>query len=249
MSLAGSELAACNAKVIDVALKYGYESPDSFAKAFQKFHGILPSAAHTNGSCLNSFSRLVLKISLEGGTIMNYKIEEKPEMILTGYKKRFTGVPYGPDREEQEGQLFITTRAKQWMLRGANIRNSNMVTDICVITNVDDDGYDFYYAAKLGEYERENINNSEITGIDCMEQFGFENIVIPKQTYAIFTTEKQQYPVAEYMDIRQRIVSQWLPSTDWVLAEAPELSMYCWWSGEKKLERYIEIWLPVEKAR
>jgi len=77
LSLAGAELAASDAKVIDVALKYGYESPDSFAKAFQKFHGILPSQAHNNGSNLKSFSRLVLKFSLEGGIIMNYRIEKK----------------------------------------------------------------------------------------------------------------------------------------------------------------------------
>lgn len=93
LSLAGSELATSDIKVIDVAMKYGYESPDSFAKAFQKFHGVTPSSARMNGSKLRSFSRLILKISLEGGKLMNYRIEEKPEMILTGYKKHFTGAP------------------------------------------------------------------------------------------------------------------------------------------------------------
>jgi len=86
LSLAGRELATTNAKVIDVAMKYGYESPDSFAKAFQKFHGILPSQARNNGSILKSFSRLVLKFSLEGGTTMNYRIETKPALTLLGYK-------------------------------------------------------------------------------------------------------------------------------------------------------------------
>ena len=65
LSLAGQELASSDVKVIDVALKYGYESPDGFTKAFQKFHGILPSEARAKGSNLKSFSRLVLKISLE----------------------------------------------------------------------------------------------------------------------------------------------------------------------------------------
>ena len=78
LSLAGAELAAGNAKVIDVALKYGYESPDSFVKSFQKFHGILPSQARNNGSTLKSYSHLVLKFSLEGGTIMKYRIQTKP---------------------------------------------------------------------------------------------------------------------------------------------------------------------------
>ena len=75
-------------------MKYGYESPDSFAKAFQRFHGVTPSSARMKGSKLRSFSHLILKISLEGGKLMNYRIEEKPEMILTGYKKHFTGAPY-----------------------------------------------------------------------------------------------------------------------------------------------------------
>ena len=93
LSLAGAELANTKTKVIDIALKYRYDSPDSFAKAFQKFHGMLPSQARNNGSNLKSFSRLVLKFSLEGGTVMNYRIEEKEEMILTGYKRHFRAFP------------------------------------------------------------------------------------------------------------------------------------------------------------
>ena len=58
LSLAGTELAEGGAKVIDVAAKYGYESPDSFCKAFQKFHGITPSQARSGGAVLKSFSRL-----------------------------------------------------------------------------------------------------------------------------------------------------------------------------------------------
>ena len=93
LSLAGTELATSNAKVIDIAMKYGYESPDSFAKAFKKFHGILPSQVRNNGNNLKSFSRLVLKFSLEGGSTMNYRIELKDEMIFTGYKRKFSGTP------------------------------------------------------------------------------------------------------------------------------------------------------------
>ncbi len=122
LSMAGNELAQGNVKVIDVALKYGYESPDSFARAFQKFHGVLPSQARYNGSRLKLFSRLVLKISMEGGKTMNYRIEHKPEMILTGYKRHFIGTPYGQAREKQEEQLFLTTRGKQWFLRGVAAR-------------------------------------------------------------------------------------------------------------------------------
>lgn len=178
---------------------------------------------------------------------MDYRIEEKPEMILTGYKRRFSGVPYGPERERQEEQFFVSTRAGQWLLRGALSASGDAATDMCMITNVDDEGYDFYYAAELDPYERENLYNPAVTGVACMHEFGFENIVIPVQTYAIFSTERKFSPLGDYLDIRKQIVSEWLPSMDWKLAEGPEIAMYYWFSGEAKNNRYIEIWIPVEK--
>lgn len=66
LSLAGEELASSDAKVIDVAAKYGYESPDSFNRAFQRFHGISPSAAKKAGARLISFASVKIKQKLEG---------------------------------------------------------------------------------------------------------------------------------------------------------------------------------------
>lgn len=245
LSLAGSELAATGKKVIDVALKYGYESPDSFAKAFKIFHGITPSAARLNGNKIKSFSPLVIKVSLEGGKPMNYRIEEKPEMILTGYKAHFTGVPFGEEREKQEGNLFMTTRAKQWLLRGALGASGDTGTDMCLITNVSDEGYDFYYVAELDKYERDNLYSTAVTGFEYMKEFGFENIIVKKHTYAVFTTDCQLYPVENYMDIRKRIVSEWLPANNFEIADAPEISLYHWYPKQQKEKRYIEIWLPI----
>jgi len=249
LSIAGKELATTDAKVIDVAPKYGYESPDSFTKAFKQFHGVLPSLAKSNGSVLKYFEPIVLKITLEGGCAMNYRIEEKNQMILTGYKTNFSGVPYGDEREKQEEKFFISTRAKQWLLRGAKGSTSDTSTDMCLITNIDDNGYDFYYVAELDEYERDNMYNTEVTGFDYMHAFGFENIVVPKNTYAVFTTEEQAHPVNDYVDIRKRIVSEWLPANSYELKDAPEISVYHWFSKYAKEKRYIEIWLPIEKSK
>lgn len=44
LTLAGSELVSTDEKIIDIALKYGYDSPDSFTKAFTRFHGVTPTA-------------------------------------------------------------------------------------------------------------------------------------------------------------------------------------------------------------
>ncbi len=245
LSLAGTELATSDAKVIDVALKYGYESPDSFAKAFQRFHGILPSQARNNGSMLKSYSHLVPKFSLEGGKLMNYRIEKKPEMILTGYKAHFTGVPYGKDRERQEEQLFSTTRGKQWFLRGA----SRNIDAHCVITNITDEGYDYYYCHLLDGWERDNLYNKDFTGVDFVEDLGLENVVIPETTYVVFETNNVKSPICDYFDLlnlRIQILTEWMPEIGFQLKNAPELAVYHWLP---KAERNVQILMPIEKVK
>lgn len=88
LSLAGSELAATNKKVIDVALKYGYDTPESFSRAFTRFHSVTSSAAK-HGSNLKSFSKLSAKLILHGGTTMDYRIENKEAFDVVLKKKKF----------------------------------------------------------------------------------------------------------------------------------------------------------------
>ena len=240
LSLAGAELANDKEKVIDIALKYGYDSPDSFSKAFQKFHGITPSQARADGSMLKSFSRLSIKISLEGGKTMNYRIEEKDEMILTGYKRRFSGIP--GERMEQEKEMYVKTRPLQYILQGLS---GDVVNNFDIITNIDNEGYDFYIASQLNEYCRNNLNKDGVLG----EEFAkyFENVTIPKCTYAIFETERCAYPTMTFLDLRRKIASEWLPTSGYQLKNAPELVVTHWFEGEKRNQRYRELWIPIEK--
>ena len=242
LSLAGTELAAGDAKVIDIALKYGYESPDSFARAFQKFHGILPSQARKSQN-LRSFSRLVLKFSLEGGNIMNYRIEEKPEMIFTGYKRRFTGTP--AKRFDQEADFYMSTRANQYILKGLS---RDCDTGYNIMCAFDDDGYDFYIASLLDEWSTNNLDKA--LGAD--EAKRFEKIIVPVGQYLVCETERAKYPTVLYEDLRKKVVSEWLPSSGYELANAPEISVYHWYykHGDAKINnsRYIELWLPITKV-
>jgi AraC family transcriptional regulator len=89
MTLAAQELACSDRKVIDIAMKYGYDSPDSFSKAFHRFHGISPAQAREAGASLRSFAPLHIRITLEGGTMVDYKIVEKAPFTVVGIKKRF----------------------------------------------------------------------------------------------------------------------------------------------------------------
>ena len=101
MTLAAQELSRKDIKVIDVAVKYGYDSPDSFAKAFQKFHGITPSQAREPGAQLRSFAPLHIKITMEGGNMLDYRIVEKAPFTIVGVKR-----PFNSDTSYQEIPKF-----------------------------------------------------------------------------------------------------------------------------------------------
>ena len=110
MTLAAQELNGKDVKVIDIAVKYGYDSPDSFAKAFQKFHGITPSQAKEPGAPLRSFAPLHIKITMEGGTMMDYRIVEKAPFTIVGVKR-----PFNSDTSYQEIPKFWD----EWLAQGA----------------------------------------------------------------------------------------------------------------------------------
>ena len=75
LSLAGQELLETNARITDIALKYGYETPESFTKAFTRFHGTAPKYARQPGTSLKLFHPLAVKITMEGGKTMDYRLE------------------------------------------------------------------------------------------------------------------------------------------------------------------------------
>ncbi len=74
LSLAGRELHDKGIKVIDAALKYGYDTPESFNKAFTRFHGVSPSAARREESELKYFCPMTIEIILKGGYTMSRKL-------------------------------------------------------------------------------------------------------------------------------------------------------------------------------
>lgn len=242
LTLAGADLASGKCKVIDAALRYGYESPDSFARAFQKFHGFNPSQARGGGARLRSFSRLNMKdTDFKGGTTMDYRIEKKPALVLTGFKRRFSGTP--AEREDQECDFYLSTRTNQYLLRGL-ARDCD--TFYNVMTDFDDEGYDFYIAAKLNKAKTEDL--ASFIGEDAKR---YETIPIPEQLYLICETERCEFPTMVFEALRRRMVTELLPAADCELAQAPELCIYHWFTDEEnpavKDTRYAELWLPIRK--
>ena len=87
LSLAGEELSRGNAKIIEIALKYGYDTPESFSRAFTRFHGIAPSEARRGGK-VHIFTPLSVKLTLTGGSKMDYRIEKRGAFQVVCKRKR-----------------------------------------------------------------------------------------------------------------------------------------------------------------
>lgn len=100
LTLAGQSLADSRMKVIDAALAFGYETPESFTKAFAKFHGMKPSSAWKNPESLRSFAPLRIELQIKGGFDMARRlIPNVPFITMSSddyaYLTSFTGALYG----------------------------------------------------------------------------------------------------------------------------------------------------------
>lgn len=226
LTLAASELISSDEKVIDIALKYGYESPDSFTKAFSRFHGATPSAVRKEGALMKAYAPLKIKFILEGGTQMNYKIEKKSAFKVMGVKQYFTY-----ENSKTEIPVFWSdyyTKTSQPLLCG--------YYGICVNDTEDKDGFDYYIADPYNE--------------STFDASVWEVKDIPAHTWAIFPC-KGAMPNA-LQSVSQRIYSEWLPnSKDYVLAEGYDIEMYSdiskYPKGNQDENYYSEIWIPVKK--
>ena len=109
MTLAAQRLTSTEEKVIEVSLAYGYDSPDSFAKAFGRFHGITPSQAREPGTRLRSLAPMRIKLTMDGGNMLEYSITEKAPFTIVGVKRRFNS-----DTSYQE----IPKYWEEWMQQG-----------------------------------------------------------------------------------------------------------------------------------
>ena len=89
LSLAADELNRNNSNILDIAIKYRFNSNESFTRAFTKFHNVTPKLAKRNGTKLKNFSPILLKLDVEGGEIMDYKIIEKEDFAISALVRDF----------------------------------------------------------------------------------------------------------------------------------------------------------------
>ena len=227
LALAGNEIVAGNGKIIDIALKYGYDSPDSFTKAFTRFHGVTPMSARKDGAVLKSFAPLKIKFSLEGGYIMDYKIEKKEAFKVIG------------DRRTFDYETAKTVVPKFWQEHFASGKGKTVCGEFGI--NID---------LKMGRDSFEYLRADRYSGGEVPE--GFEVREIPSFMWAVFPC-RGPMPTA-LQDVNTKIFTEWLPSlSEYEFAAGYCVEMYDdptkYPKGTSDGNYYCEIWIPVKKKQ
>ena len=230
LTLAGNELNVSDIKVIDIALKYGYESPESFTRAFSKYHGITPSEAKKNGSKLKSFSRLSVKITLSGGSMMDYKIVEKEAFEII---EKVEAHSIENDVNAKSIPDFWTKSHNDGTVKTLleNTTDRTFIFGVCYGNNSD--------CAKTFDYSIGAVYNQK-TAVPK----GFRKNIIPARTWAIFEC-KGAMPKA-MQDMWHKITSEFFPTSGYQPTYEMDIEAYT--EGDMGESDYrSEIWIPVVK--
>lgn len=224
LSIAGEELLLSDVKVIDIAMKYGYDSPDSFTKAFTRFHGSTPTDVRRGGAMLKSFAPLHIKLTLDGGSTMEYRIEKKPAFKVMGVAKKFSYENANAQVPQFWNEIFMQSEERPVMGMYGVCFDEEMA------------GNEFRYMI-ADDY---NAGQAETKKLDVHE--------IKEHTWAVFPCRgPMPLPLQE---VNRRIFSEWLPASSYEIAEGYNIEYYSnpedFKMGIQDHEYYAEVWIPVK---
>ncbi len=224
MSLAAVDLQSERMKIIDVAGKYGYNSPTAFNRAFQSIHGIAPSAVKNGGVSVKSFPPISFRITVKGVEEMNYRIETKEAFRIAGVcvplnkdiEKNFSVIPSKWQEASSDGTLQRLVQMMDQPPMGV------LGVSLCNDTQ----SWRYYIAVATSQ-----------------EKSGFKEYVVPAATWAVFPGEGTNQSIQE---LERRIVTEWLPTSGYEYANAPDVEVYL--NPDPDNAKY-EVWIPVVKRQ
>ncbi|MGM9986436.1 MAG: effector binding domain-containing protein [Bacillaceae bacterium] len=229
LTLAAQELVNTDCKIIDLAYKYGYETPEAFSKAFRRQHGVKPSEARKNIGKLKSYNRLMIQVSLKGVEPMKYRIVEREAFQVVGIKREFSlvddgnikGIPVFWDEVNGNGTDDLLFQLNNGEIKG--------VLGVCVDKRVveREQKIDYWIAA---EYKGDTPE-------------GLVKLEIPAAKWGIFEVHGAM-PDAMPKAWKQ-IYSEWFPSNNYEHGDGPELEVYSE-EDPSNSDLYSEIWIPLK---
>lgn len=212
-------------KVIDVAQRYGYDSPTAFNRAFQHVHGISPSAAQKEGTSLKAYPRISFSISIKGAAEMEYRIITKDSFRVVGVKallekdvdESFQVVPQLWQQIAQNGQMAQ-------LIPMINQEPMGVLGVSACMDNLEK--WEYYIAV---------ASDSEVP--DGMSEYR-----VPASTWAVFSGQGTMPHAIQ--ELEKRIITEWLPTSDYEYANVPDIEVYL---DANPTNSKFEVWLPILK--
>lgn len=228
LSAAGIDLQTSDAKVIDVALRYGYDSPTAFNRAFQNLHGITPTEARKGEAKLKAYPVMSFHLSIKGDVQMNYRIIEKEKLTIAGYKKTMNLVNGDEDFSGINAMWADLTGEQASKL--LHVSNGEIDGLIGVSASNNGKTFDYYIACTADKN-------------DCQS---FDVQDIPATAWGVFESVG---PLPDaIVDTWKRIFSEWFPSSGYESAPLPTIEIYS--DGDSSAEDYTcELWVPIAKLK
>ncbi len=227
LTLAAFDLCESNAKIIDVATKYGYKSPEAFSRAFKSLHGIMPVAVRNSDVVLKAFPKLYFHMSKAGSYELDYRIVHEQAYTVCGIT---TDIPLSPTQTN----TYITQFWEENIHSGVI---GQFHRDIKL-------SYDISLNAALFNFRENKLSymicyKTPLSGTPS----GYASLTVPSLTWAVFSTpiHDSQETTAMVRSIRERIFGEWFPTSSYMHAGGPEFEIF------KKSETrvIIEVWVPV----
>ncbi len=220
MSLAAVDLQSTGIKIIDVAGKYGYNSPTAFNRAFQSVHGIAPSAVKNEGVSVKSFPPVSFKLIVKGVEEMNYRIETKAAFRIVG-----VSVPLEKDIEKNFAVIprkWQETAVNGTLQKLTGLMDTQPMGVLGVSTCNDTEPWRYYIAVASSQTDRD-----------------LEEYTVPAATWAVFPGTGTNQSI---QDLERRIVTEWLPTSGYEYGSAPDVEVYL--NPDPQNAQY-EVWIPV----
>ncbi|MDE6788765.1 MAG: AraC family transcriptional regulator [Ruminococcus sp.] len=235
LSVAASDLIRNNDKVIDVALRYGYDTPESFTRAFTNFHGVTPTEAK-RGKNVKSFSRLSVKLILTGGSTMDYRIEKLEDFKVICKRKQVfkqDGMTATPDISAFWSECMengTTQKLAEYIPENPNLKG---LLGICFSGIVEENEFPYGIGC---EYDGRPVNDSD-----------FEIVDIPASTYAVFIIKGNMPDV--FPETYKKIFTEFFPQSDkYEYGRGIELEVYP--SADVDNPNYVcEVWIAVNEVK
>jgi len=238
LSLAGKEIMETDAKVTDIALKYGYDTPESFTKAFTRFHGIAPKIAREESAKLTLFNPLAIKITVEGGKSMDYRIVQTKEQKFIAVVKNFSNEIINDDDNHDVADFWEECNAKNMIgpLCGLRPDGKRDLYGLCTPAKKDEGTFAYGIGIMVDE---------ETTEFDLAE--------MEKAGYIVWDVKPGNYVVFDCMgedgdcitETWAKFYKEFLPQMGYEAAEETDYEIY-FEKGRKGL--FCELWIPVRKV-